>query len=230
MTYRAPTGTPGRRRATAGTTAEILARETPRLPARARSVCASWGPGLRPPTSEQQSTEDEEKSSLKAQLERSRKSEWEARERLRAVERALGGDPSEPAEKRAKSLRDELARLRAENAALGQKLDEARDELRTQVQERGQREATALVLEEKNENLEKRATELEQRLETLSARWERGGGRDSELEELRRKIRLFEEQRLGSERYVEERAESERALAAEVQERLSGEEGISKRL
>lgn len=84
--------------------------------------------------------------------------------------------------------------------------------------------------------------ELETRLETLSARWERGGSRDAELEELRRRVKLYEEQKLGSERYVEERvrerlegiqaknAADERFFAAEAQERLSGEEGVSRRL
>ena len=55
-------------------------------------------------------------------------------------------------------------------------------------------------------------------------------------------MKLYEEQRLGSERYVEERvrerlegmqalnAENERFRAAETHERLSGEEGVSRRL
>lgn len=128
------------------------------------------------------------------------------------MERALGGDEKEPAEGRARGLRTEITKMRAKNADLTTKLDEARMELRAQTEERGQHEDTIKILSEKNAGLEARVAELETRLETLTARWERGGRRNAELEELRRRVKLYEEQRLGSERYVEER----------VRERLEG--------
>lgn len=156
--------------------------------------------------------QEDELRDLRAQLERSRKGEWEALTRLRQVERALGCGENEGAEECARGLRAENARLRAQNGTLQNKLDEAAAELRARTEESLQSADAERVLKEKNAGLEARAAELEVRLEKLTARWERGGGRDAELEELRRRVKLYEEQRLGSEKYVEER----------VRERLEG--------
>lgn len=246
VTYRVPSVGAGQRGSLAGTAAAILARQTSRLPSRSRSVGATWGQVQRSPVTTQNSfnfsQNEEEIRNLRAQLERSRQAEWETRQRMLEVERALGGDEKEPAHTRARGLRAEISKLRATNGDLTRKLDEARAELRVQIEERSQHEDTIKILSEKNSGLETRVAELEDRLEKMTARWERGSGQNAELEELRRRVKLYEEQRLGSERYVEERvrerlegmqalnAENERFLAAETHERLSGEEGVSRRL
>ena len=246
MTYRVPSVGAGQRGSLAGTAAAILARQTSRLPSRSRSVGATWAQVQRSPVTTQNSfnfsQNEEEIRNLRAQLERSRQAEWEMRQRMLEVERALGGDEKEPAHTRVRGLRAEISKLRATNGDLTRKLDEARAELRVQIEERSQHEDTIKILSEKNSGLETRVAELEDRLEQMTARWERGSGQNAELEELRRRVKLYEEQRLGSERYVEERvrerlegmqalnAENERLRAVETHERLSGEEGVSRRL
>ena len=214
VTYRAPSVCAGKRGSLAGTASAILARSGPHLPARSRSVGAAWAQVPRSPVTATDAShqQEDELRDLRAQLERSRKGEWEALTRLRQVERALGCGENEGAEECARGLRAENARLRAQNGALQNKLDEAAAELRARTEESLQSADAERVLKEKNAGLEARAAELEARLEKLTARWERGGGRDAELEELRRRVKLYEEQRLGSEKYVEER----------VRERLEG--------
>lgn len=140
VTYRVPSVAAGKRGSLAGTAAAILARSAPRLPARSRSVGANWSQVPRSPAAapDPASPLEEEIKNLRAQLERSRKAEWETRQRLLEVERALGcgsnGD-RESAEQKARDLRAENARLRAQNGTFEKRLDEASAELRSRLEE-----------------------------------------------------------------------------------------------